>query len=587
MSDAHAAGRAGDEGAARPTRSARVLAGLRAFGARVFAPGPATESGARGRTAEVPLARRVGSALSPVGGGAAPGAGADGAGADGGGVAGRAKAASLAGASATDERAAAGADGVGADGGGAAGRVDAASLGGTSAAGERGAAGADRSGDPAPAGVPAAGAPEAEPTAATGPAAATRTGTPAASASGADRTGSDRAPDARPADAPRERAERARALVAGWARAAAGIPQRNSAAAAPVRDAGVAAEAGPAAVAVRPTRSWFSIGFRVSLGALLAYWLVRQIEHITDIVMLVLLSLTLAVSLDPLVRLLNRWMARRWAVALTVLGVAALLAGLSTLFIAPVSHEISTLRHAVPTWLEELHDHHSTLGRLEDRYHVVDRAKADLAGGGVVDGVVGAGQVLAGTLTDVFLVVTLTVYLLVGLPALKGFCLRFVAGSRRAHAEELTDEILLRTGRYMLANVATSVIAGLATFVWLTAWGVPYPAALGVFVAFMDLIPVVGSTIGGIVVSLVALSVSWTAAIATAVFYVVFRVAEDYLITPRAMSFAVRVHPLVTILAVLVGGAVMGVIGALIAVPVAVAIGLVLDDAVFPRIDRR
>jgi predicted PurR-regulated permease PerM len=106
----------------------------------------------------------------------------------------------------------------------------------------------------------------------------------------------------------------------------------------------------------------------------------------------------------------------------------------------------------------------------------------------------GAGQLVATTLTGLFLVITLTMYFLAGLPTLKGFCLRFLAGSRRRHAGALVDEILLRTGRYMLANVATSVIAGLATFVWLEVWGVPYPAALGVFVALMDLIPLVGST---------------------------------------------------------------------------------------------
>jgi predicted PurR-regulated permease PerM len=205
----------------------------------------------------------------------------------------------------------------------------------------------------------------------------------------------------------------------------------------------------------------------------------------------------------------------------------------------------------------------------------------------VVGGLLGAGQFLATTLTGLFLVVTLTVYFLAGLPALKRFGLRFVPGSRREHAAELTDEILSRTGRYMLANVATSVIAGVATFVWLEAWGVPYPAALGVFVAVLDMVPLVGSTIGGIVVSLVALVVSWPVAIATAAFYVAFRVAEDYLIMPRAMKYAVEVHPLVTILGVIVGGVLLGIIGALLAIPVAVAVGLLLEDSFFPRIARR
>jgi predicted PurR-regulated permease PerM len=340
----------------------------------------------------------------------------------------------------------------------------------------------------------------------------------------------------------------------------------------------------------RLSRSWFSVGFRAGLGVLAAYWLVLAVQHVESTLMLVLLSLVIAISADPVVGwLTGRGLRRSWAVAAVIVGLFLFLGGLSTLFIAPVTNEITALVHKVPTWLQQLHDHQSLLGRLEDRYKITEKAKKQLGTdtSSLAGGLMGAGQLVATTVTGLFLVITLTMYFLAGLPTLKRFGLRFVAGSRREHAEALVDEILLRTGRYMLANLATSVIAGLATFIWLEVWGVPYPAALGVFVALMDLIPLVGSTLGGIVVSLVALVVSLPVAIATAVFYVVFRLAEDYLIMPRAMKFAIEVHPLVTILAVLAGGALEGVIGALLAIPVAVAIGLVLDDAVFPRIARR
>ncbi|MHA6765294.1 AI-2E family transporter [Streptacidiphilus sp. PAMC 29251] len=353
------------------------------------------------------------------------------------------------------------------------------------------------------------------------------------------------------------------------------------------RPSGVPAARGGAGAGVR---SWFSIGFQISLGALLAYLLVQAVQHIESILMLVLLSLVIAVSADPIVVLLTRSGLRRtWSVLAVIVGLFLILGALTTLFIAPITNEITALTRNVPIWLQQLHDHHSFLGKLEDKYHLTAKAKQALGTGSssVVGGLLGAGQLLATTVTGLFLVVTLTMYFLAGLPTLKAFGLRFVAGSKREHAAVLTDEILLRTGRYMLGNVATSVIAGLATFIWLEIFGVPYPAALGVFVAVMDLIPLVGSTIGGIVVSLVALVVSWPVAIATAAFYIVFRVAEDYLIMPRAMKFAVDVHPLVTILAVLVGGALLGIIGALLAIPIAVAIGLILDDAVFPRIARR
>lgn len=355
----------------------------------------------------------------------------------------------------------------------------------------------------------------------------------------------------------------------------------------------VAVPAAPVAPAEAPyprSRSWFSVGLRLGLGALVAYLLVQAVEHLQSILMLVALSLVIAVSVDPLVSWLERrGLQRRWAVVVVIIGLFLVLGGLSSLFVAPITNETNALIHSIPTWLQQLHDHHSFLGRLEDKYHLTDQAKAQLGSdtSSLVGGILGAGQLLATTLTGLFLVVTLTMYFLAGLPALKQFGLRFVAGSRREHAAELTDEVLVRTGRYMLANVATSVVAGLATFVWLEAWGVPYPAALGVFVAALDMVPLIGSTIGGIVVSLVALVVSWPVAIATAVFYIVFRVAEDYLIMPRAMKYAVEVHPLVTILGVVVGGALLGVIGALLAIPVAVAVGLLLEDAVFPRIARR
>ena len=337
--------------------------------------------------------------------------------------------------------------------------------------------------------------------------------------------------------------------------------------------------------------AWFSVGFRVSLGAVIAYLLVRAVESLQSILLVTVLALVIAISIDPLVRALTRrGVARRWAVTAVIIGLVLVMGGLAALFISPIVNETNALTRNVPVWLQQLHDHHSTLGKLEDRYKIIEKAKQELSSSGgssVLGGVLGAGQLVISTLTGVFLTLTLTLYFLAGLPTLKGFCLRFVPGSKREHAAGLTDEILLRTGRYMLANLATSVIAGVATFIWLVAFGVPYPAALGVFVAFMDLIPLVGSTVGGIVVSLVALVVSWPIAIATAVFYIVFRMVEDYLIMPKAMKYAVEVHPLVTILGVIVGGALFGIIGALLAIPIAVGIGLVLDDAVFPAIDTR
>ncbi|MFE2586700.1 AI-2E family transporter [Streptomyces sp. NPDC059378] len=301
-----------------------------------------------------------------------------------------------------------------------------------------------------------------------------------------------------------------------------------------------------------------------------------------------LLAVFIAISLEPLVVWFTRRGLRRgWAVAIVLTGFIVVLGGFLALVIPPVTREISTLVDAVPGWLQQVHNHHSAIGRLEDRYHLVENAKRqiDSDGGatGLAGGVLGAGQMVLSALTSVAIVITVTLYCMAALPAVKQFCFRFVAVSRRERVEGVTEEIMDRIGKFMLGNLVTSGIAGVATFGWCAAVGVPYAAALGIFTALMDLIPIVGSTLAGIVVSLVALSVSLPIAIATAVFYIVFRVAEDYFIVPRAMRFAVDVHPLVTILAVLVGGALLGIIGAFVAIPAAAAVGLVSTSTSSPR----
>ena len=333
------------------------------------------------------------------------------------------------------------------------------------------------------------------------------------------------------------------------------------------------------------------IGFGLGVGFLLAYALGQALLQAAEVLTLVLLALFLAVSLEPVVQALRRTrMPRGLAVALVVTGVAGLFAAFVALVIPPVADEVNQLSDAIPVWLKQLHDHHSTLGRLEDRYHVIEKVRQQLSGAGLgtklASGLLGAGRIILGLVAGAVIVTTLTIYFMVGMPSIKEYSIRLVAGSRRARATELTDRIMGQVGRFMLANVATSVLAGFATTVWAWITGIPYGTLLGFFVAIMDLIPVVGSTIAGVVVSLVALSVSWTVAIATAVFYTLFRFAEDHVTTPLTMKYVVRLHPVATTVAVLVGGALLGIIGALVAVPVATAFGLILDEIVFPKRDQ-
>jgi len=206
-------------------------------------------------------------------------------------------------------------------------------------------------------------------------------------------------------------------------------------------------------------------------------------------------------------------------------------------------------------------------------------------GNSLVGGVLGAGELVLSTVSFILVVLVLSIYFLVGLPRIKVFAYQLVPHSRRPRVILIGDEILAKVGGYVLGNFITSVIAGLGTYFWLLAWGVPYPILLGMFVAFLDLIPVIGSTVGGAVVSLVALTVSLPVAVATLAFYIVYRLAEDYLIVPRVMGRTVQVPAIVSLIAVLIGGVLMGIIGALVAIPVAAAVRLLLQEVAIRRLD--
>jgi predicted PurR-regulated permease PerM len=181
---------------------------------------------------------------------------------------------------------------------------------------------------------------------------------------------------------------------------------------------------------------------------------------------------------------------------------------------------------------------------------------------------------------------TMTVYFLADLPRIRQLIYRLFPNSRRPRAILIGDEMFAKVGGFVLGNLITSLIAGVGTFIWLLIFSVPYPLLLALMVALLDLIPIIGSTVGGIIVSLIALSVSVPVAIATVAFYVFFRLAEDYILVPKVMGKAVEVPATVTFVAVLLGGAILGIIGALIAIPMAAAARIVLQQTVFPRLDR-
>ena len=352
----------------------------------------------------------------------------------------------------------------------------------------------------------------------------------------------------------------------------------------------VAEETGGLGAPGRPMnrRSPFFIGMAAAAGVAVTFGLVELTIRARSVLVLIGLALFIAAGLDPAVGWLTRHGVRRWAaVILTLLAVTAAVAAFLAAAIPPLAAQTTALVAELPRYMHSLQDHNSQLGKLDARYHIQQRLSRLIStrGSSLIGGVLGAGELVLGAASSLLIVAVLSVYFLADMPRIKLFAYRLAPHSRRTRVILIGDEIFAKVGGFVLGNFLTSVIAGLGTYLWMLAFGLPYPILLGIFVAFMDLIPVIGSTIGGAVVTLVALSVSVPIAVATLGFYIAYRLAEDYLLVPRVMGRTVRVPGVVSVVAVLVGGTLMGIVGALVAIPAAAALRLLLEEVAFHRLD--
>ena len=182
-------------------------------------------------------------------------------------------------------------------------------------------------------------------------------------------------------------------------------------------------------------------------------------------------------------------------------------------------------------------------------------------------------------------VLILTLYFLSSFNSIKRTAYRLVPRTRRARVRLIGDEVLSRVGGYVAGDVVVAVIAGVAVVFWVSSLGIPYPLALALIVTITDLIPLIGATIGAVIVTAVAFFVSLPVGIATGVFFLVYQQVENYLIDPRVMSRSVDVNPAAAIVAALIGGTLLGFVGALLAVPATAAIQLILREVLVPRQD--
>jgi predicted PurR-regulated permease PerM len=334
-------------------------------------------------------------------------------------------------------------------------------------------------------------------------------------------------------------------------------------------------------------RSPFRVALQASAGVVVAGAVAVVAYTVRDILIIVLVALFLATGLNPAVEWLRRHRLPSALAVLTVIVAVLGIVAVTVLAAAPaLVRQGNELREELPGYVREVVSGSQTLRNLDERVGLVERVQDVTTG---IDRNMLEGpqtRVVLGVAQGVFAVVTalvLTLYFVANFRGIKRAAYQLVPRSRRARATLLTDEILDRVGRYVLGNLVTSVVAGVSAALFLWALHVPYAAALGLFVALTGLVPLVGATVGGVVACAVAFTVAPGTGISAVIFFIVYQQFENFFLVPRIMRQAVNVSPAVTIVAVLIGATLLGVVGALLAVPMAAAVQLVATEVMLPR----
>ncbi len=336
----------------------------------------------------------------------------------------------------------------------------------------------------------------------------------------------------------------------------------------------------------------FYLGFFGGLGVLLAYWLGTQVLAISSVLVLIVVAMFLAAGLNPVVEFfIGRGLKRSWAVLAVIVGVLIAL-GLFVLAIVPViSDQVAALTRNAPGWLDQLQTN-STVQELDAKYDVISRVreyveKGDFAGS-IFGGVLGVGLAVLSALANAFIVTVLMLYFLSSLEKTKHAFYRLAPRSRRDRVAKLGDRVIASVGGYVSGAFVVASCAGITSLIFLFVVGLgEYAVALAFVVALLDVIPMIGATIGAVLVTAIGFATDVKIGIACAIFYLVYQQLENYVIYPRVMSRSVDIPGAVTVIAALVGATLLGVVGALLAIPTAAAILMITREVFIRRQDAR
>jgi predicted PurR-regulated permease PerM len=338
----------------------------------------------------------------------------------------------------------------------------------------------------------------------------------------------------------------------------------------------------------------FYFGFIATLGVLTAIILLRALESVSQIFVLILISLFLATGLNPAVEALRkRNLSRGSAVAVIFSSVILFVAFFAFVVVPPVVNQGTYLIDSAPQLLDNLMKN-GTINNLNNQFGLIDTLQARLnsitSDGTLListfGGVIGVGQTILSGFFTALTILVLTLYFITSLPQAVSLGLSLVPASRRERVGKLTNAIIERVGLFVGSQILIAGMAGVFVVLLSIILGMPSPIAIGMIVFVVALIPLIGHFIGSGVVTLIAFTQSPLIGLIAFVTYVLYVQIENYVVTPRIMKRTLSVPGAVTIISALIGSSLLGLVGGLLAVPVAASIILILDEVVIPRANK-
>lgn len=338
-------------------------------------------------------------------------------------------------------------------------------------------------------------------------------------------------------------------------------------------------------------------GFMVTVGvgfALLCYYLMINVGALAG---WLTGAVFIGLGLDPMVRKLEKLgIPRGFGVGTVFLAFTAFLSAIIFWVIPVIARQAITFINGFPQQFENFLNSDFFEG-LDSRYNIrtavdaeVDKFFADITADSSVmssffNSLINAGSTLAEFLTGTIIVLFLSGYVLASLPTIKAWGVRLAPASKRERVADLTEKITSSVGQYVSGQAVVAVCNASFALVVMLLVGVPFPHLLMLFVLILAFIPLVGGVSAAALVSLVALLESWQTAVFFLIPYLVYLQIEAYFISPRIMSKAVAVPGGVAVIAVAAGAALWGVLGAIIAIPVAASLLILLREVLIPRQD--